>query len=72
MITDLTPYRKYVDKFDLTEDQKLELVNALSTIVETIYDKVLGINQMPLKNREVDSPKRNVKMRGEHEKCSGA
>lgn len=72
MITDLTPYRKYVDKFDLTEDQKLELVNALSTIVETIYDKVLGVNQMTLKNREVDSPKRSVKIRGEHEKCSGA
>ena len=23
-ITDLTPYRKHVDQFDLTEEQKLE------------------------------------------------
>ena len=33
MITDLTPYRQYVDKFDLAEEQKLELVNSLKMIV---------------------------------------
>lgn len=47
MITDLTPYRQYVDKFDLTEQQKLELVNALNTIVERIYDHHLGIKPDP-------------------------
>jgi hypothetical protein len=38
MITDLTPYRQYVDTFDLTEEQKLELVNAWWTIINNIYD----------------------------------
>jgi hypothetical protein len=49
MITDLTPYRKHVDQFDLTEEQKLELVNALWAIVDSIFDQHLGINQVPLK-----------------------
>lgn len=39
MITDLTPYRKYVDDFDLTDEQKLELVNALYMIIESIFDQ---------------------------------
>lgn len=51
MITDLTPYRKYVDQFDLTEEQKLELVNAVWMIVESIYDYHLGINQLVLKGK---------------------
>jgi hypothetical protein len=55
MITDLTPYRKYVDDFDLTDEQKLELVNALYMIIESIFDQHLGVNQLILKNKEVDS-----------------
>lgn len=46
MITDLAPYRKYIDQFDLTEEQKLDLVNALWTIVDNIYDQCLGANQL--------------------------
>lgn len=42
MITDLTPYRKYVDQFDLTEEQKLEWVNALLMIVESILARSLS------------------------------
>jgi len=30
MITNLTPYRKHIDPFDLTEEQKLELVNSVA------------------------------------------
>lgn len=67
MITDLTPYRKHVDKFDLTEEEKLDLVNAVWGIVDSIYDHHLGVNQVLLKNKEVDSHKPNVKMRGEHD-----
>jgi hypothetical protein len=48
MIADLIPYRQYVDKFDLTEQQKLDLVNALHTMVERIYDHHLGIKLDPL------------------------
>jgi len=42
MITDLTPYRRHVDQFDLTEKQKLDLVNAVWAIVDSIYDQHLG------------------------------
>ncbi len=48
MITDLTPYRKHVDQFDLTEAQKLDLVNALRAIVDNLFDQHFGINQLLL------------------------
>lgn len=48
MITDLTPYRKHVDQFDLTEAQKLDLVNALRAIVDNLFDQYFGINQLLL------------------------
>lgn len=48
MITDLTPYRKHVDQFDLSEQEKLELVNAVWMLVENLYDHQLGINQLLL------------------------
>lgn len=47
MITDLTPYRKHVDQFDLTEEQKLELVNAIWMIVDSVFDQHLGLNRWP-------------------------
>lgn len=51
MITDLTRYRKYVDKFDLTEEQKLELVNAVWVILENYFDQQLGLNQLAIKEK---------------------
>lgn len=42
-ITDLTPYRKYLDAFDLTEEDKLELVNTLQLIIQKVLDEELGI-----------------------------
>jgi len=44
MITDLTPYREYVDAFDISEKQKLELVNALWVLAEEILDQQFGLN----------------------------
>ena len=52
MITDLTPYRKHVDQFDLTEEQKLELVNAVWVTLENYFDQQLGINQLALKEKK--------------------
>jgi len=43
IITDLTPYRKYVDCFDISEKQKLELVNTLWAIAESILDQHFGL-----------------------------
>lgn len=57
MITDLTPYRKHVDQFDLTEKEKLDLVNAVWMIVDSIYDQHLGLNQWPPKK----PPKKLIK-----------
>jgi len=57
MITDLTPYRKHVDQFDLTEQQKLDLVNSLWMIVDSIFDSQMRINQLVLKGKE---PKKSV------------
>jgi hypothetical protein len=51
MITDLTPYRQHVDQFDLSEQEKLELVNAVWMLVENLYDHQLGINQLLLLNK---------------------
>ena len=51
MITDLAPYRQYIDQFDLTEEQKLDLVNALWVIVDNIYDQCLGVNQLVCKEK---------------------
>lgn len=72
MITDLTPYRKYVDQFDLSEAQKLEWVNAMLMIVESVFDMHLGTAPVPLRKRQVDSQKPRAKIQDEHEQCSGA
>ncbi len=51
MITDISRYRKYVDKFDLTEEQKLELVNAVWVILENYFDQQLGLNQLKIREK---------------------
>lgn len=70
MITDISRYRKQLDQFDLSEEQKLELVNALWMIVESIYDQHLGINQLLLKNKEVDSLDSSTRVKHEAEFAS--
>jgi len=55
MIIDLTPYRKHVDQFDLSEEQKLELVNAVWMLVDNIYDHHLGINQLLLLDKKIQN-----------------
>jgi hypothetical protein len=45
MITDLTPYREDMAEFDMTDEQKLELVNAIWVIGKTILDRKFGLYQ---------------------------
>ncbi len=45
----LEPYRPYIDNFDLTEEQKLELVNALKLIAEMVLEKKFGLAKYPNK-----------------------
>lgn len=48
IITDLTPYRQYLDDFDLTDEEKLDLVNALQTAAYVIVDKHFGLHRFAL------------------------
>ncbi|MDB2414230.1 hypothetical protein N9W34_00485 [Rickettsiales bacterium] len=38
-IDDLEPYRPYIDNFDLTEEQKLELLNTLEVMARVVLDR---------------------------------
>lgn len=45
VITDLTPYRPHIDRFDLTEEQKLQLVNTIAMMAESILDRHFKLNR---------------------------
>lgn len=42
-ITELTPYKEYLDEFDLTEEDKLELVNILALMIQKVIDEKTGV-----------------------------
>ena len=65
MITDLAPYREHLEGLDLTDAQKLDLVNALWAIAENIIDNHLGLNQLEIRGKELDSHEANDRV--EHE-----
>jgi len=44
-ITDLSPYRQHVDQFDMSDEQKLELVNLMQMVAEQILDQQFQLNQ---------------------------
>lgn len=45
MITDLEPYREDLAGFDMTDEEKLELVNAIWVIGKNILDRRFGLYQ---------------------------
>ena len=47
----LAPYRKYVDQFDLSEEQKLEFVQAMRAIVDALFDQHFKFNHLLLKDK---------------------
>lgn len=55
-ITDLTPYRKHLDQFDLTEQQKLDFINAWWEIINNLWDAKLGIAE-PMFEKKIDKEK---------------
>lgn len=55
MITDLAPYRDDLEGLDLTDEQKLDLVNALWAIAENIIDHHLGLNRLTIIEKEATS-----------------
>lgn len=51
----LEPYRPHIDRFDLTEEQKLELVGAIITIADMVLDRQFGRIKYPhLEQNSVD------------------
>lgn len=55
MITDLSPFEKDLEGLDLTDAQKLDLLNALWVIAENIIDHHLGLNRLIINNKEATS-----------------
>lgn len=47
-LTDITPYRKYVDHFDLTEAQKVEFIHTMWNIMESFADMAFGLHPVQL------------------------
>ena len=43
MITDLTPYREHLDAFDLTEQEKPELINVIYVVSQHLLEKQFGL-----------------------------
>ncbi len=44
MRLDIEKYRKYVEGFDLTEEQKTELIKSVWTIMESFVDRAFGLH----------------------------
>ena len=44
MPPDLEKYRKHVERFDLSEEQKVELIHTVWTIMESFVDRAFGID----------------------------
>lgn len=63
MIKDLTPYRQHVDQFDLTDEETLELVNAVLMLVDRVLDHHLGLNRLPAQKPMMSLAESNDKKR---------
>ena len=61
MPMDINKYRKYVDDFDLTEKQKVELIQTVRSIMESFVDKAFGIHPVQQCQKDLQSPVNAVK-----------
>ncbi|MFQ5443813.1 MAG: hypothetical protein ACE5EK_04265 [Nitrospinales bacterium] len=63
MSLDLNKYRKYVDDFDLTEEEKTELIQTVFSIMESFVDQAFGLHpvqQIWGKQKDLQSPTQEV------------
>lgn len=51
---DIDKYRRHVDHFDLTEDQKVDLIQSVWRVVEGFADQAFGIDPVQLVGRASD------------------
>ena len=66
MPLDISKYRKYVDDFDLKEEQKVELLKTVWSIMESFVDKAFGKHPVQLcqkhhPEKDLQSPVKAVK-----------
>lgn len=66
MPLDINKYRKYVDGFDLEEEQKVELLQTIWSTMESFVDTAFELHpvqqcQNHLPEKDLQSPKRTVK-----------
>ena len=62
MTVDISRYRKFVDHLDLSEAEKIELLNAVWMLVERIYDYHLGVIGNDFNFEAVDAANENAKV----------
>lgn len=58
---DINKYRKYVDDYDLTEEQKVELLQTVWSIMESFVDRAFGLHpvqqcQKDCSEKDLQSP----------------
>ena len=58
MPLDINKYRKYVDDYDLTEEQKSEMLNSIWSIMESFVDKAFGLH--PVQQCQKDFPENDL------------
>lgn len=51
---DIDKYRRHVDHFDLTEDQKVDLIQTVWGLVEGFADRAFGVDPVQLAGRASD------------------
>ena len=66
MPLDISKYRKYIDGFDLKEEQKVELLKTVWSIMESFVDKAFGMHPVQLcqkhrPEKDLQSPVKAVK-----------
>lgn len=64
MPADIEKYRKYVDRFDITEAQKVELIHTLWSIMESFVDRAFGVDPVQLCRKETLAQNRKRRSNG--------
>ena len=64
MKPDIEKYRQYVDHFNLSEAQKIDLINTVWRIMQSFTDRAFGIDpvQQAMDEKSLENGKRDLKM----------
>lgn len=56
MSVNIEKYRKYVDRFDLSEARKIELIHTVWAIIESFVDRAFGLHPVQQARKSLPSP----------------